>query len=408
MTRYGKSPWLDRCPPSRVPTYGRQRGPLTTDVLIIGGGLAGCAAAYAFAAAGVQVTLVEADRIGGGITAAAGGWLSSEPGVSFVDLERERGVRAARQAFQAWRKAAVDFAALLRKLHISCGLDAAPMVTVAATPEQAARLKKEQQARRAAGVETPVVAARAVRDALGVDAPFAIRDSAASVVDPYRAALGLAQAAAARGATIYERTAARRVTFNRKIADVFTAAGAIRARRVVVATGVPTTLYRQLQRHFWFRSSYLVLTERVPASVRKTLGRREQVLRDSSEPRHVVRWVDDERLLVSGADLQDPPERQRERIAVQRTGQLMYELSTIYPEISGLQAEYGWDAPYARSGDGLPYFGPHRNLPHHLFAWGDASGSVTGAYLASRILLRYHLDEPDAADEPFAFTRNER
>ena len=36
--------------------------------------------------------------------------------------------------------------------------------------------------------------------------------------------------------------------------------------------------------------------------------------------------IENERLLVSGADLQDPPERQRERIAVQRTGQLMYEL----------------------------------------------------------------------------------
>ena len=58
---------------------------------------------------------------------------------------------------------------------------------------------------------------------------------------------------------------------------------------------------------------------------------------------------------------------------------------------------------YARTGDGLPYIGPHRNYPHHLFAFGDASHSVTGAYLASRILLRHHLGEPDAADEAFGF-----
>ena len=42
------------------------------------------------------------------------------------------------------------------------------------------------------------------------------------------------------------------------------------------------------------------------------------------------------------------------------------------------------------------------------FAFGDASHSVTGAYLASRVLLRYYLDEVEPADEPFAFTRNER
>jgi glycine/D-amino acid oxidase-like deaminating enzyme len=98
--------------------------------------------------------------------------------------------------------------------------------------------------------------------------------------------------------------------------------------------------------------------------------------------------------------------RLRERVAVQRTGQLMYELSTLYPDISGILPEYGWDAAYARTSDGLPYIGPHRNFPHHLFALGDSSRSLTGAYLASRMLLRHHLDELESADRHFSFTRH--
>jgi hypothetical protein len=47
--------------------------------------------------------------------------------------------------------------------------------------------------------------------------------------------------------------------------------------------------------------------------------------------------------------------------------------------------------------------GPHRNFPRHLFAFGDASLSVTGAYLASRILLRHCLEELEPADEVFGF-----
>jgi glycine/D-amino acid oxidase-like deaminating enzyme len=84
----------------------------------------------------------------------------------------------------------------------------------------------------------------------------------------------------------------------------------------------------------------------------------------------------------------------------------MYELSTLYPDISGILPEYGWDAPYARTSDGLPYIGPHRNFPHHLFAFGDSSLGVTGAYLASRVLLRQHLDELEPADASFGFTRH--
>ena len=128
-------------------------------------------------------------------------------------------------------------------------------------------------------------------------------------------------------------------------------------------------------------------------------------MRDYGNPPHMVRWVGDDRLLVSGADADAPPPRLRDKTIVQRTGQLMYELSTLYPDISGLQPEYGWAADYARSADGLPCIGAHRNFPHHLFAFGDASHSITGAYLASRILVRQHFDEMDPADEVFGFHR---
>ena len=69
---------------------------------------------------------------------------------------------------------------------------------------------------------------------------------------------------------------------------------------------------------------------------------------------------------------------------------------------------YGWDASYAKTADGLPFIGPHRNYPHHLFAFGSGSHSVTGAYLASRILLRHHLDQLDAADTVFGFRLEKR
>ena len=129
------------------------------------------------------------------------------------------------------------------------------------------------------------------------------------------------------------------------------------------------------------------------------------VIRDSADPPHVIQWLDDDRLLVSGADAETPPPRHQEKILVQRTGQLMYELSTMYPDISGILPAYGWAADYARTAEGIPYIGPHRNYPHHLFAFGDSSRSLTGAYLASRILLRHHSGKLDPADEVFGFHR---
>ncbi len=404
-TRYGRSPWVDQFPKSRIPSYPPQRGPHKIDAVIVGGGLTGCAAAYAFAASGVRVALVEAERIGRGRSGGSAGWVGADPGVSFGDVQGAVGLRTARHAFQAWRRAALDLAALVRRLAIKCDLEPRSALIVGGTPEQAARLRRERKARRDAGFDAAWLNPRAIVSETALIAAGAIGIQDGATIDPYRATIGLAAAAAQRGASVFERSAVNKITFTRRSVDVFTAEGRIRANKVVIATGAPTALFNSLARHFWFRTSYLVLSEPVPARLRHALGTRSAVVRDSAAPSHILRWVGDERLLVSGADGDEVPERQREKTIVQRTGQLMYELSTMYPEISGTMPAYGWHASYARTSDGLPYIGPHRNYPHHLFAFGDSSRSVAGAYLASRILLRHYQDEADPADEAFGFHR---
>lgn len=405
MTIYGRSPWVQSFPKTRVPEYPKHRGNDASDVVIIGGGLTGCAAAYAFAAAGVKVTLLEAAQVGHGSSGSASGWINEDPAAGFADLERAIGLRNAKRAFQAWRRASLDFASLLRRLDVKCFIEAHPSVTAAATPDQAARLKREQQARRAGGIDAPLLNARAIAGEVALHASAALRAKDGATLDPYRACLGLAVSAARRGARLFERTPVQKVTFNRKTADVFTANGRIHAKRVVVATGMPTLLYGSLQRHFYFRTTYFAQTEPVPATIRQLMGRRDAVVRDSAEPPHLVRWVGEDRVLVAGADADAPPSRLRDKVIVQRTGQLMYELSTLYPDISGVQPAFGWAADYARTTDGLPCLGAHRNFPHHLFAFGDASQGVTGAYLASRVLLRHHFEEMDPADDVFGFHR---
>jgi glycine/D-amino acid oxidase-like deaminating enzyme len=408
MTRFGQAPWGARFPASRVPSYPRHRKPRTTDVVdvvVIGAGLTGCAAAYAFAAAGVNVVVLEAERVGGGSTSLAAGWISDDPGVPFAEAEALLGRRTARAGFQAWRRAAIEFSTLLRRLNIKCHLEPRTSLTIAMTPEQDARLRKDRKARLDAGLQAPALGTRVVSGEVALSPTIGLRGREGALIDPYRASLGLAEAAAKRGAVFFEKSPVKRITFNRKIADVFTAGGQIRTRKVIVATGTPTMLFKSLRRHFWFRTTFLALTDPVPAKIRKLLGKRKTVVRDSADPYHVVRWLDDERLMVMGADIETPDDRQKAKIVGPKTGQLMYELSVMYPEISGIQPEYGWSIDYAKTAEGLPYLGPHRNFPHHLFAFGDSSHSVTGSYLASRVLLRYFLDELDPSDKAFEFNR---
>jgi glycine/D-amino acid oxidase-like deaminating enzyme len=197
----------------------------------------------------------------------------------------------------------------------------------------------------------------------------------------------------------------KKVRFTRKVADVIVEHGTIRARKVVVATGTATPEFKSLQRHLERRDAYLVLTESLPAAMRRQLGDPGVVLIDMQVPPQHIGWAHGDRLIASGGDQKETPPRTRPDVLVQRTGQLMYGVLTKYPAISGLRPEYGWEATYGQTADGLMYIGAHRNFPHHLFALGGGAVSVTGAFVAARMLVRAIQGAPDKADEVFGWNR---
>jgi len=129
------------------------------------------------------------------------------------------------------------------------------------------------------------------------------------------------------------------------------------------------------------------------------------VLAGAPPSRRVMTVTQDGRLLVAGGDQAEIPARVRPAAWVQRTGQLMYESLMMFPSISGLQPEYGWEAAYGETADGLMYVGPHRNYPHHLFALGGSGQSVTGSFVAARLIARALTGETRKGDDVLGWTR---
>ena len=398
--------WLDRVPKSRRPSHPTFRGQLDVDVVIVGGGLTGAACAASFAAAGVRVALVEADRIGSGATAAALGLVREDFDGSFQQAAAAHGLRAARALWQAMRRASLDFAAALRRYEIRCDLAALDLLRVAPRDADAVRqLRREYDARRAAGFDHTWVTSAVLARETALEAGAAIRTRGFGL-DPFRACLGLAAAAAGRSnALLFERTVVRRIRANRKYVEVTTAKGALQAQAVVIATSAPLPDLRALRRHLVPRQGFAVLTEPLPAAVRRELGSRGAAIRDGVSPPHFLRWMKDDRVVFAGADQAPSGARARDKALVQRSNQLMYELSTVYPAISGAMPEWTWDYGFDETIDGLPYIGLHRNFPRHLFALGHGSHGSGLAWLAARVLLRQFQGAPEKGDEWLGFGR---
>lgn len=351
------------------------------------------------------MVLLEAEAVGAGMTAGDAGLLREGFAGSFRDVSATHGLKTSRNVWNTLRRGSLDFAAALRRYRIACDLDGQDLLTLASTrADVAGMLRREAQARRDAGVEGAWITPSIVARETAVEGAGGIRTHGA-VIDPYRACAGLVAAASARGARVYERSLVRRIRPSKRHVDIHLDGASVRAETVVIATAAPIPDLAPLRRHLRGEHAYGVVTEPLPAAMRRQVGGRRAVLEDAGEPGRLVRWLPGDRVLVHGARQPEVPGRGRDRAVTQRAGQLMYELLLMYPVISGLRAEQAWDGIDYETADGLPFLGPHRNFPRHLFAFGSSRHGAGLSWTAARLALRHVLGEPAREDEALGFPR---
>lgn len=405
MPGYGARYWAERTPTSRRLTYPVLRGDQHADVVVIGGGLVGATAAYVLAKGGLDVILLEANRIANGATASGLGAILPEPDAWFREVEAAAGLKVARTAWQEARRSGLEMGSLLKRLDTRVDLAATPLIVAGAPGADVAALRREQASRKAAGLDAPWMTSSAASSALGWSTGGAIRLREGFTYDPVRATMALTRAAAGAGARVFEKSAVTRTRFTRKTADVVTGSAVIRTRGIYIATGRPGSVFRQLERHVTVREGFAVVTEPLNAAMRREAGPRESVVRETHEGGHWLRWLPDDRALFAGAASEPVPARQLDKVLVQKTGQLMYELSVRYPAISGLPAHWGWSTPLISTADGLPWIGAHRNYPFHFFAMAFGWHADGLAWFAARAALRHFTDEAQRQDQAFGFLR---
>ena len=405
MPGYGRRFWAERTSPQRRRKYPAFRGKDDVDAVIIGGGLTGCMAAALFASNGARVVLLEAERLADVGTASGLGAILPEPDALFRRADDLAGRRPARTAWQEARRSALDLASTLRRMSIKADLSPASLVLNAPRAEDAVLARKEQQARKSAGIDAPWLAPAAAHAVIGTDSAGAIRIRDAFTFDPVRAALGLAAGAERKGARIFEQSPVRRTRFTRKHAEVVLASGSIRARLIFVATATPGALFSQLRRHVRVLDGYAVVTHPLTAAMRRETGQRIAVMTEVGEDRPWLRWMPEDRVMFAGAVAAPVGSRLRDKAVVQRTAQLMYELSLRHPVISGLPAAWGWRVPVAYTPDGLPWIGTHRNYPFHFFALALGWHGESLAWFAARAALRHWQGESRTADDQLGFSR---
>jgi glycine/D-amino acid oxidase-like deaminating enzyme len=77
-----------------------------------------------------------------------------------------------------------------------------------------------------------------------------------------------------------------------------------------------------------------------------------------------------------------------------------------YPALETIAFEHEWEGMFATTPDGLPYIGPRRHCPRHLFALGYGGNGMTLGFLASRLLVEWYQGRRSTDHDQFAFGRH--
>jgi glycine/D-amino acid oxidase-like deaminating enzyme/nitrite reductase/ring-hydroxylating ferredoxin subunit len=375
VARKRTSPWLDD---SEERTFPRLDRPLSVDVAVLGGGIAGVSTALLLKRAGMTVAVIEASRVGTGVTGHTTAKLSSLHGLSYTRIESNFGEDGARAYGEANQAGIEQVAQWVEEERIDCDFRRKPNYTYAGSRESLVDVEREVEAAQRAGLPASYTEE--------TDLPYpvegAIRFESQAEFHPHRFVLALAGLIAGDGSHVFEGTRATGVSEGRPC-RVATTGPALTAGYVVVATHFPF-----LDRGLYFarmhpeRSYALGVRVRGPAPQGMYISAEQPTRSIRSHPA-----PDGEILIVGGEGHKtgqggDTLERYR---TLERFAREHWDVESV---------EYQWASQDNDPVDHMPYIG--RLLPHsrRLYTatgfkkWGLAQGVAAGMILEDLILSR--------------------
>ena len=355
-----------------LPQFPRLQGDKTTQILIIGGGMAGLLCAFRLKQAGADVLLVEAGRICGGVTQNTTAKITSQHGLIYHKLLHKLGREKAGMYLQANQQAVADFHALCK--DIPCHFEAQSAFVYSLDDRQA--LEQEVHALHLLGYPA------GLKEELPL--PF---HTVGAVKFRHQAQFHPLEFAAhiARDLPIYENTPVRAMEETTAITDH----GRIRAEKVIVATHFPFlnrhgSYFLKLYQH----RSYVLALENADFPGGMYIGSEENSLS--------LRAYGNQLLLGGGGH----------RTGKQGGGwkELSAFAARAYPQAQEIAR---WATQDCISLDGVPYIGQYsRNTPNLFVATGFNKWGMTGSMVAAKILTNLILEQENPWAEVFSPSRS--
>lgn len=355
------------------------KGDISTEVAVIGAGLAGILTAYMLQERGVSVVVIEKDQVGCGITKNTTAKITSQHGLIYQKLLRYKGEERAREYARANQAAIEQFQEISNRLQIDCDYEIVPNYVYSLKGEE--KIRREVEAAKRMGL--PALYTK--ETTLPFQVKAAIRLENQAQFHPIKFMEGVA-----KELTIYEHT---NIIELKKNGLIITEQGNVKAKSIVIATHYPfinTPGYYFLRLHQ--ERSYVTALQ----GWKKEESPWKGMYIDEDKNGFSFRSYKDYLLLGSGYH------RTGDKNPLNAYERIETNARKWYPDAS---IEYRWSNQDCITPDGIPYIGRYSaRTPNIYIATGFNKWGMTSSMAAARIICDMIINK-ESEDEKVFYPR---
>lgn len=381
--------------------YPKLEKNITTDVVILGGGISGALTAHHLIQENIPCVIVDRRSIGLGSTCASTSLLQYEIDTPLHKLSTLIGESNAARSYWLCKEAIDKILAIADKINFK-DIQRKKSLYYAAAKKDTASLMQEYEARKKHGFKVRYLEADEVLNKTGITAPAAILSSDGAQTNAYMFTHHLHQYNSKKGLEVYDRTNITEIHHKKNAVLLKTNNGyTIKAKQLIYASGYEAVQYIY-EPIVQLKSTYAIISEVLSAN--RPYWNHEMLLWNTANPYLYIRATPDNRIMVGGRDENFYSPKKRDALIVKKTKQLTHDFLKQFPGINFIP-EFSWAGTFGSTKDGLPFIGRYKKQPNSFFALGFGGNGITFSLIAAEIITKHLLGKKSKDETLFDFNR---
>jgi len=359
---------------------------ISTDVLVVGGGMAGLTAAQAFHAKGYKVVLIEKNYCGAGASGKSSGFITPDSELSLFEFTRIFGQDTGKKLWNLIGAGVTTIANNIQNYNVDCDYQVQDTLILANSARAFTNdIQKEYNNREKAGYTSVLYSHDQVRSVIGSNKYVGgISYDGTFGIHAYKYCLGMKHVLQEAGVQIYEETPA----INIQEKKVQTPHATINAEHIVVCTDRFEPALSSLWDKIYHVQTFLMISSPLSdAQIARIFPKKPFMVWDTDMIYQYYRLTGENRLMLGGSDLLYTYANESHNNA-RVARKLMRYFREKFPSVN-VEFEYIWPGIIGISKDVFPVAGFDEKMSSVYYIAGTCGlpfAAALGTHCADRIV----------------------